>query len=116
MNPDGYAQIARETEAAVNKGLDNANVRWREMAMRSLYEMCLERDVFTANDVRGRIERSPLKTHDRRAMGGIMRTGKKLGWMQKTGRSITSRVGHLSPLQIWESQLYVKPNEDRLPL
>lgn len=106
MRTDSYQQIVAETEAAVEQGLDNANVEWRTKALEELHNIATRMQTFTVNDFRERVDQSGLVTHDKRAMGGVMRTGVKLGWIEKTGQSIPSRVGHLAPLQIWRSKVY----------
>ena len=62
------------------------------------------------NDVRDMVKLSHLTTHDNRAMGGIVSTALKEEWIEYTGKSILSHVGHKSPLQIWRSRIY-KPKK-----
>ena len=104
--PQEYARILKETEVAIQKGSDNAKAEWKVMVLEILYNICLSKKVFTVNNFRKYVSESDIKTHDNRAMGGVIRTAVKYGWIKKTGNTITSRVGHLSPLQIWRSLIF----------
>lgn len=101
-----YAKIRELTERSIRKGYDNAKAEWREMALEVLYRTCCQRQTFTVNDFRKEVDALPVKTHDKRAMGGVVKVGVMLGWIEKTGDSIPSKVGHLVPIQIWKSKIY----------
>ncbi len=81
---------------------DNANAEWREMALEVVHLTCISMDRFTVNDFRNKLKG---KTHDNRAVGGLMKTACAKKWCRSTGNTIQSKVGHKSPLQIWESLL-----------
>jgi hypothetical protein len=98
--------IQRTTDEAIDRGHRNADDRWKTMALECVKVICLRQQEFTMNDVRWLVLNSRIKTQDNRAMGGVMKTAVKLGWIKPTGRSIVSKVGHKSPLQIWHSNLY----------
>ena len=104
--PVDTEKMNKVTEEGIEKGLENAHETWRGMALEALHKVCLSYDVFTVNDVRAVVEKSPLKTHDNRAMGGIMKTGEKEGWLAPTGETIPSVVGHKTRIQIWKSLIY----------
>jgi hypothetical protein len=97
------ALIEQETRDAIERGYDHAKVEWRQMALECLYEVCLTMKTFTVNDFRDKVDASPIKTHDKRAMGGVINTARRLGWIEPTGDTIPSRVGHKTPMQIWRS-------------
>jgi hypothetical protein len=106
-------QIYIETDKAINKGLDHADVQWREMALGCVLEIAKQRKEFTMNAVRHLVDQSPIKTHDKRAMGGVIKKARSLGWVKSTGQSIVSKVGHGVSLQIWQSLVYSpKGNEE----
>lgn len=106
---DDPSDIREVTDKAIGRGYKNANKEWKEMALACVRTVCENRHQFTMNDVRGLIDISPIKTHDKRAIGGIIKKAKKLKWIEPTGQSIMSKVGHKSPLQIWRSKLYQHP-------
>lgn len=94
------------TNKAIDQGYENADNSWKIMALECVKQVCLTHATFTMNDVRWLSDASPIKTHDKRAMGGIMKTAKSLGWIVLTGEVIVSKVGHKSLLQVWKSKLY----------
>lgn len=106
---NNHQEIAQATQEAVDRGYTNAEDAWRDYALACVMEVAQSKEEFTSDDVRTLVRHSPFTTHDNRAMGGVMMTAvKKYGWMEKTGRSIPSLVGHKSPLQIWKSNIYKK--------
>lgn len=108
MPTNEYAQIVEITRVAIEKGLDHSVIEWREQVFKILMDICFEMEKFTVNDFRERVENLSVTTQDNRAMGGIMATARSLGWIEPTGESIVSKVGHLSRLQIWRSKLFRK--------
>lgn len=99
-------ELHQVTEKAVERSYVNADSQWREMALQCVKVICEKHKTFTVNEVRDLVKMSPLKTHDNRAMGGVMATAKKLGWLAPTGESIPSVVGHKVHIQIWQSRIY----------
>ncbi len=106
---DEKAEIQAATDAGINQGHKAADGTWKKMALECVKVICLEKETFTMNDVRWLIRMSPIKTHDNRAVGGIVKMAQKLNWIKPTGQSITSKVGHKSQLQVWKSNLYQHP-------
>lgn len=98
--------IEQIIDEATARGTRHANPEWTKMALDAVYQVAKRMSEFTVNNVRWITDASPIKTHDRRAMGGIMRTAEKLGWVQRTSQSIRSKTGHGSPLQVWNSRVY----------
>jgi len=94
------------TEDAIDRGYDASSKEWREMALEVVYNTCMTNRTFTANTFRKKLKESGIETHDNRAVGGLMQTAKSRKWCKPTGNSITSKVGHFSPLQVWESRIY----------
>jgi len=94
------------TTEGIERGYWNSNDEWRAMALEVVRQTCLEKPRFTVNDFRDRLEASGHQTHDKRAVGGIMRAAKAMKWCRTSGNVIESKVGHKSSLQIWESFLH----------
>ena len=103
---DSPEEIKAVTDEAIERGHSNANPEWKAMALECVKTICLQKETFTMNDVRWLVRTSPIKTHDNRAIGGVMKTAKSLGWIEPTGQSIVSKVGHKSLLQVWKSKIY----------
>lgn len=109
--PEKRFEVDREkmeevTEKGIEQSFENAHEEWRAMALEALYKVCKSYETFTVNEVRQVVEASKLKTHDNRAMGGIIKTGQKEGWLAPTGDTIPSVVGHKTHIQIWKSLIY----------
>lgn len=106
LTTDEMDEIHAVTNEAIDRGIDHAEQRWRNMADEALFFIAKNNHTFTVNDVRAITERSPIKTHDKRAMGGVIRRGMKNGWIKKTGEEIPSKQGHGVAIQIWESVIF----------
>ena len=98
-----YNKILKETDIAVRKGWDSTKIEWRKAALEIIYELCVAKEKFTANDFTEQIKAMPLKTHDNRAIGGLIRIARKFGWVEKSGESTVSKAGHLLRIQVWRS-------------
>lgn len=98
-----YAKIVQATNVAVKQGWDRTKIDWRKAALEIIYELCVSKEKITANDFTGLIKNMPLKTHDNRAIGGLIRIAQKFDWVAKSGQSEVSKAGHLSRIQIWKS-------------
>lgn len=98
--------ISRETNEAIERGFDGSGLEWRKMVFACLWKICKTHHSFTVNDFRNFVDASPIKTHDKRAMGGVMKKAQTLGWIAPSGTSIRSRVGHGVRMQVWLSLLY----------
>lgn len=99
-------EMRGQTEDAISRGINSAHEEWREMAIECLRIVASKNPTFTVNQVRELVDMSPLKTHDNRAMGGVIRAGLANKWIEKTGDSIPSVVGHKVHIQIWRSKIY----------
>ena len=98
------------TEKAINEAMVNANQQWRDNAIKCLREICMTHELFTVNDVRPLVESYGFTTHDKRAMGGVIKYGKSKGWLEATGITYPSKVGHKVPMQLWRSKIKNEKN------
>lgn len=108
-NPEEEKSIAQVTAEAIEQGHDNADAHWKSLAIEQLEILCLKQKTLTANDLRPMLKRFTRKTHDNRAVAGVMRAAVAKGWIEKSEEKIVSRVGHGSPLQIWKSRICREP-------
>ncbi len=99
--------MAREiTTAAINQAAQNATNQWMELAWQTLKTVAQEQSELTSDDIWAILDRYPnIQTHEPRAMGAIFRKGVKHGWIQKTGRYITTTrpIAHCKPIAVWQS-------------
>jgi len=103
METKEYNKILEDTQRGIKMGWDNAKVEWRRMALDIIYRLCLERKLITANDFTKIIKDSHIKTHDNRAIGGLVMAAKKFKWIKPTGKVEVSKAGHFIKIQVWES-------------
>ena len=99
--------VKQQADFAIKKGLDNADSIWKEKALEAIHDLCLKQLEFTADDIRFVLTEEEAETHDRRAMGGIMRTASKNGWCESTGRYEASKFTHGHLHQVWKSKLFL---------
>lgn len=101
--------LDKVTGEAIDKSVVGADPEWRNVALKCLETVAENFSEFTVDEVRKHVVASGLITHDNRAMGGIIKSGVAQKWIEPTGRTIPSLVGHKIPMQIWRSKIY-KPN------
>ncbi len=106
ITPVQRVEMHKVTTEAVKRSYDHADDEWRAMALDCVKHVAQRHETFTVNDVRDLVQLSHLKTHDNRAMGGVMKTAQRIGYIAPTGESIPSVVGHKVPIQIWKSLIY----------
>lgn len=98
---------AAATEA-IERGLESAAPGWQETALQAAYDLCLRMTEFTTDE----LESVAAKTHDPRAIGGIMRIAAKRGWCAATDRTRESRLAscHGRPKRVWKSLITTEGN------
>lgn len=105
--PEGqYSQIVKETNDAIARGYDHARAEWKLAALQLVYDMAAGTEKFSVNDFRRKLLELPMQTHDLRAIGGLMTTAKRYGWIERSGETSGSLVAHLVPVQVWKSLIY----------
>lgn len=108
-------EMNQKTEASVEQSYDNAKEAWREHALRCVEAVAKRQKEFTINEVRDLIHAGKYKTHDNRAVGGVMKTAQSLGIIEPTGKTIPSIVGHRVHIQIWRSLITDKEGNYTIP-
>ena len=99
----------QETEDAIEQARINADQNWMVWALQAAYMTATHRDQFTADDVWVTLQRwkPDSDTHERRAMGPILREAARRGWIASTGTYATSRrrSRHCGPVLLWKSTI-----------
>jgi hypothetical protein len=94
-----------DMDAAIESVTENAGPIWRELALDAVRRAARCNRTLTVVDVWMRCEQ--CDTYDNRAIGGIMRRAKELGWITPTGNYRPSSIPahHGRPLLIWRSNI-----------
>lgn len=109
------AGIAERDDAVARVGA-NANAEWKVAAMVAVRVAANRNATFTTDDVWDALSANTVgvSTQDNRALGPIMVMAAKSGVCRKTRTFPETRPSkrpelHRTPLQIWESLLFVRP-------
>jgi len=116
INQDELNKIRQDTDIAIKEGWDRTKIEWRKATLKIIYVLCSQEPTITANDFTEIIKAMPLKTHDNRAIGGVVRIAQKFKWIVKTGEEEISKAGHLSKIQVWKSLLFGKVKDEEDPV
>jgi hypothetical protein len=94
-------------EAAIQQVTANADEDWKEEARSATRKAAFELRFFTTDDIWERMDPAAW-THERRAMGGILRWAQSEGLVENTQRFQKSRrlAPHRRPLALWQSLVY----------
>lgn len=92
------------TDAAVSRSREHAHPDWWDEALRVLYEVARKLPRFTTDQLWPRLD-GIVATHERRAMGAVMREGHRRGWMRPVGQyeRTERKVAHRNPKRVWQS-------------
>lgn len=107
MTDNGAAAQAAKKEAIERVGR-NANPEWKAAALNSVYVLARIMPELTTDPVHKRLERLNVDTHEKRALGNVMTTAAKNGWIEKAGRQEETEraVANSRPLTVWKSLIY----------
>ena len=107
-------QLGRELrDASIQQVEEHANPEWKVDAYAALLAVAKERETLTADDVWEVLATtSSAETHENRAMGPIMQSGRRSGLIENTGRTVPCRrpSRHVAPVTLWRSLLYREPS------
>lgn len=83
-----------------------ANAEWVERARGAVTILASQRETFTTDDVWERVD-GKAATHERRAMGAVMRWAEREGLIRKAGGYVPSRRPECNgrPVAVWLSVL-----------
>lgn len=102
------------TDEAILRGYDNATQDFKTLALKAVHDCALTMDVFTTDNVWSNLHASGNLTHDKRALGGVMRVAVSNGWIQATDQFQNSQriEAHKNPKKVWRSRLRNAPQTD----
>lgn len=85
---------------------EHAGPEWRDHALEAVRQAALTNDLVTVDEVHPFISEA---TYDLRALGGVMRTAGRRGWIRRLPnqyRPSKRPETHSRPLAVWESLIY----------
>ncbi len=99
--------LPQTTQSHIDTGSANANPTWREAALIATARLARQRDRFTSYDVLQELAKSPdVKTHDLRAIGGVMQEARQLGLITSVGLVRRNDKHSRGATTLCESRLY----------
>lgn len=92
-------------DAAIQQVDEHADDAWKEDAYAAVAWLTERSDEFTTDDVWAQLNLHAFETHERRAMGAIMRRAQREGLIEPTARyqQSTRAVCHCAPKRVWRT-------------
>ena len=94
---------------AIARADRHASPEWKAEADRALMQACIELKLITTDDVWQRMDPN-IKTHENRALGGVVQRAIKAGWISASGlppiKCVTRPTNHSRPLAVWLSHAF----------
>lgn len=107
---DWRQHFPEATAEGIQRAEKHADDEWFLFALAALLRTARRKKTLTADDVAETMANipDPPTTHEKRAMGAVMKRGSILGWIEPTDLFIKTRRGnqHCCPKQVWRSLTY----------
>ncbi len=99
------------TDEAVARVEEHADPEWKVRALDAINTCALSFPHFTTDAVWALLDGGP-ETHERRALGAVMRDAARRGWIESTERTEQAArvVAHQRPQRVWHSLIYGGPS------
>lgn len=93
---------------ALKRVASHADIAWKAKAQECILNLARDVERFTTDEVWFALEKSGLKTHERRAIGALMIAAAKDGTLMATNEYLPSDRPecHRRPVRVWESRIY----------
>jgi hypothetical protein len=105
MAPTNTTPSEQSTQSFIDTGTANANPTWREAALAATMRLAARRERFTSHDVLQELANTNVKTHDLRAIGGVMQEARNLGLIASAGLVRRNDAHSRGATTLWESRL-----------
>lgn len=113
MTSDLFESAAACRDEAIARSRAGAGEEWIESSVRLIREISLERDTFTADDVRSRLLAVGAMPLESRAIGAALREAKRRGFVRQVicvccGQPVRAEGvprNHGRPMALWERKL-----------
>src|SRR4051812_7753714 len=90
----------------IETGIRHANPTWHKSALAAVKKVAKKNETFTARDVLILAEDFEIQTHDKRAMGGVMREARDLGYIKSDGFVRRCDRYNRGASTLWRSLIY----------
>lgn len=100
--------ISRREDAIVRANR-HADDQWKSLTFSIIRQLAESLPEFTTDHVWAWLQEYPeIHTHERRALGSMMRETYKSGWIEPTDRYVNSQRPecHARPVKVWRSRLW----------
>lgn len=98
----------RARDDAIARAERHADDRWKSLTFSIIKHLAESLPEFTTDHVWTWLQEYPeIHTHERRALGSMMRAAGKSGWIEPTDRYVNSQRPecHARPVKVWRSRL-----------
>jgi hypothetical protein len=89
----------------------HANPTWKSAALAATMRLARQRSQFTSYDVLQELATASVKTHDLRAIGGVMQEARDLGLIESTGLVRRNDKHSRGATTLWKSRLVCEAPE-----
>ena len=88
----------------------HANPTWKAAALAATMRLARQRARFTSFDVLEELAKSNVRTHDLRAVGGVMAEARDLGIIESIGLIRRNDRHSRGATTLWQSKVVVQPS------
>lgn len=105
LNP---VRAATKRDNAIERVDKHADSDWKVLALETVKAVAQRFAEFSTDLVLAELANSPIRTHELRALGPVMLSARRAGYIEPTDRfeNSNSVTRHKAPKRIWKSQLY----------
>jgi hypothetical protein len=101
-------QSQQSTQEHIDTCSAHANPTWKEATLAAIMRLASRQQRFTSFDVLTEVEKSDVKTHDLRAVGGVMQEARDLGLIASVGLVRRNDKHSRGATTVWESRIHQK--------
>jgi hypothetical protein len=115
FNPQAGTLAKQE---GMQRAARSCNPIWWAWMLERVQEVARRKPYFNTDDIeRLRQDRQGPRTHEKRAMGPLMKYAQKLGYCEPTDQWVSSSqdVNHRRPMTVWYSLIYAGEQKARRP-
>ena len=101
----------KTTQSHINTCSAHANPTWKAAALAATMRLARQRARFTSYDVLQELADSNVKTHDLRAIGGVMQEARDLDIIESAGLVRRNDRHSRGATTLWQSKVVAQPSE-----